>query len=99
MNKKHFLVVILDDHTNGDKTSIESILNKALDWIEITPKTWLLWSSSTSKRWLQRLQTYLPNDALIFVSEVNLEDRAGALPSAVWKFIDEKLYPGIKKQD
>lgn len=84
---KHFIILNLDSYRRDLSEELRPVLDKALDWIEITPNSWLLWTSSSSKKWLERIRGSNLRVDHLFVAEINPEDRAGRLPDEVWRFI------------
>lgn len=87
MPAKHF--VIISVATGKDKVTdrIRPLLDRAIDWIEISPLSWLAWTSSSSVAWLKRLKSSSVTFDSVFVIEVNPSDRAGEMPNNFWEFI------------
>jgi hypothetical protein len=84
---KHFVLISLDSK-EGDLTErLRRLLDRAIDWIELTPNSWLLWTSTSSNGWLKRLKASEISFENAFIIEVNPADRAGVMPDEVWKFI------------
>jgi hypothetical protein len=67
---------------------IEAILNGANDWLRYAPNCWLIYTSQTADAWYQHLAK-LPGmaDNTYFISEVNLQNRAGWLKPTSWEWI------------
>ena len=67
--------------------SIESTLDKALDWIRYAPNCYILYTTTDLPTWYSRLRKALREDDNIFVVELNIENRQGWLPKSVWEWI------------
>lgn len=91
MSKRHLILVKLDA-INGECSSsnFASILALSLDWIELSSGMWLVYTSSSSKKWVERFRRKIGVYDRIFVIEVNPDDRAGRWASDVWEFIKDK---------
>jgi hypothetical protein len=87
---RRLLIVAVDAAGPIDREKLIQRLNIAIDWLELMPNCWLLWTSSQSGKWLQRLRKYLPDGAELFICELNPEDHAGLMPAQVWDFIRQK---------
>ena len=88
--KKHFVMVSIDPREDSLTKKYRQVLDRAIDWIEISPNSWLLWTSTSSNGWLKRLKsTKIPFNRVLIV-EVNPADRAGVMPSEVWRFIRKR---------
>jgi hypothetical protein len=90
MSKSHFVAVHLYSDQVVKSSGFELALDRAKDWTLISDGAWLLWTSSSSKTWYQRLKPYLQGGENVLIIEVNPSDRAGRLPSRVWEFIKSK---------
>jgi hypothetical protein len=67
--------------------SIETQLEKALDWIRYMPTCYLLYTRTDAQTWYTRLRKVIDEDDHIFVVELNIENRQGWLPKTVWEWI------------
>lgn len=87
MTSKHFVMINVEtDHENVTER-LRPLLDRAIDWIEISPLSWLTWTSSSSKIWARRLKLSSVGFNSVFVVEINVADRAGEMPKNFWEFI------------
>jgi hypothetical protein len=87
---KHFVLFSLESLEKPLTAKMRKTLDRAIDWIEITPSSWLLWTSTSSSGWLKRFRETNISFENIFIVEVNPADRAGMMPQAVWDFIQKR---------
>ena len=87
MSNKGFVLVSVESAARGKAAEIQPILNKAIDWIEVKPLTWLLWTTSDSKRWYARLKPKIGQGERVFICAVDATNRSGWMPRAFWDFI------------
>jgi hypothetical protein len=97
MKKRHFIVLMVGPDAHSQSGLIEGVLGKSLAWVPLFPGSWLLWTSSTCEKWRTRLQPILGEDVQFFLSEANPRDRAGRMPSKVWKLIRSNLSSKIEE--
>jgi hypothetical protein len=90
MSDRHFIIITTDFSESVDQTSFTATLDKGIDWVQITPTTWLLWTKSSAEKWYIRMKQYAKPGNRIFICEVNPEDRSGFMPSSFWDFIKSK---------
>jgi hypothetical protein len=69
---------------------LEPIFDEADDWIRYAPNCWILWTSVSPKRWMERLEPILsPNDQVLII-RIDASSQAGVLPSSIWSWIKER---------
>ena len=90
MARKHFVIVSVETDRENVTERLRPLLNRAIDWMEVSPSSWLLWTSSSSSTWLRRIKLSSLKPTSIFVVEVNTADRAGEMPSNFWDFIRKR---------
>jgi hypothetical protein len=90
MSEKHFVIVLTDFDEPVDSDEFTATLNKAVDWIQFTPTSWLLWTTSSSEKWYARMKKYTKPGNRLFICEVNLDDRSGFMPKSFWDFVNRK---------
>lgn len=88
--RKQLLMLVIDAEGDFDRASLMEKLDLAIDWIEISGDTWLLWTSSSPKRWMDRLRRILEGAATFVVVEINAGNRAGVMHEQIAKFLQDK---------
>lgn len=89
MARRQFLMMTADfrDAPSDDDVLLEQ-LNKALDWIRLTPTSWLLFTSKDAKAWYARFRR-VSAKGRVFITRVDPSDRSGFVSRSVWEFIDK----------
>ena len=87
---RHFVIITVETDVSDLTQKLRARLDRAVDWIELTPTSWLLWTSTTSNGWLKRIRLSDIKFDSIFISEINPSDRAGLMPDQVWNFIRKR---------
>lgn len=91
MSKRHLILIKLDlDDGESSSETFATTLALSLDWIELCPGMWLVYTTSSSKKWVERFRKKIGTSSRIFVIEVNPNDRAGRWATDVWQFIKDK---------
>jgi hypothetical protein len=67
--------------------NIQTVLNKALDWVRYAPNCYILYTTTDVETWYIRLRKVIHENDHIFVVELNIENRQGWLPKSVWEWI------------
>jgi hypothetical protein len=91
MSDFRFIVVSWD--TKGRDRDEEQFLKKldrARDWIKFRDKSWLVYTSVSSKTWYERLKPHIGDRDNLFVVSVDITDRGGWMPRAFWDFVKSK---------
>ena len=91
MSNRHFVIVTLDTKANGRSRDLQGTLNRAADWIEIKPDTWLLWTGVSAKSWYFRFKPQLQDGERLFACRIDHVDRGGLMPGAFWDFVKGKV--------
>ncbi len=93
MKAKFYLLYLMPrTGLQPDDPRIGRQLNKALDWIGITPNTWILHSTSTPEKLCERFKGLVQPGGRIFVCELNLAPghRSGWMNGKFWTWIKER---------
>ncbi len=88
--RKQLLMLVIDAENDFNRDALKKKLDLAIDWIEVTATTWLLWTSSSPSKWMERLRRILAGTATFVVVEVNAGNRAGVMHGQVATFLQEK---------
>jgi hypothetical protein len=67
--------------------SIQTVLNKALDWVRYAPNCYILYTTTDVETWYVLLRKVIHEKDHIFIVELNIENREGWLPKSVWEWI------------
>ena len=89
--KKDFLLIQLMEETGFDEKDFVKELNKAADWVQVSSKTWLVWTGRSPSLWHNRIKPALRGDQSCLIIKSDLSIRAGKMPSSFWEFIKKKL--------
>ncbi|OCC02400.1 hypothetical protein BA190_24050 [Labrys sp. WJW] len=89
MAEPRFMLVQLPRRASLPSEKIRPVLDKALDWIEVSPNTWLLWTSSSAERWYKRLERKFGPNTRFFIAAIDPENRHGRMPESFWEFLDK----------
>jgi hypothetical protein len=90
MSERHFIIVSTDFREPVDPKRFTATLDQAIDWIQLMPTGWLLWTNSSSEKWYARMKRYIKPGNRVFICAVNIEDRSGFMPADFWQFIKSK---------
>lgn len=89
MSKRQFLIMTADFMgVPPDDDILLEQLNKGLDWIRLTPTSWLLFTSKDAKAWYARFRKISPKGR-VFITRVDPSERSGWMSKSVWEFIDK----------
>ena len=86
--RRRFLILLADfkDQEEPDPDVLVKQLDLALDWVRLTPTSWLLYTSKDPKTWYARFRKVSENGR-VFISQVSGSERSGYMPKLVWEFI------------
>ena len=87
MSSKRFLMISIDPEVTFDLGVLERELDKAADWVQFFPHSWLVFTGRTSKTWYRRIQTVVGERRRIFVCAVDVNSRGGYMPRPFWDFL------------
>lgn len=74
-----------DDDVSTDK--VERKLDLALDWIQISKRNFIVYSSKDADAWYERLAPLCRRDGNLFVCRLDVTDRQGWMPKAFWDWL------------
>lgn len=72
------------------KTWEEKVFANALDWMRYAPNCWIVYTSSDTNKWMERIKPYLKNEDYVFISKIELANKQGWLPKWCWEWLDKK---------
>ena len=83
-------MIVVDAGEAYDLGALTNKLDLAIDWIQILPSSWLVYTTTSAQKWVDRLKTVLPSETTYFAAEVSTSDWAGKVPAAVSVFMKRK---------
>jgi hypothetical protein len=86
-----FLHIGFRFRSDPDLEELEKTFDNALDWYRYAPNCWVVWTSSSPERWYSRLKKHLEKGDRVFISELNIAERSGWMPSGFWEFLKSHL--------
>jgi len=89
MSGAKFMMIQLPRRTKVDEEKIRPVLDKALDWIEISPNSWIVWTSSSPERWYSRIKKSFGEKTRIFICSIDASERHGWMPKEFWNFLNK----------
>ena len=87
--KKQFLSVTFKWSGASKVDELSPVFDKAIDWLRYAPNCWILWTSSSPQKWLERIKPHLGDGDHVFIVSVNIKERAGWLPKSTWEWLDK----------
>ncbi|MFT8806202.1 MAG: hypothetical protein ABF876_12680 [Acetobacter aceti] len=91
MPKKLLMLAMSPKKGIVETSDIHDALDRALDWLQISPNCWLLFTSSDSDKWFDRIKKITEKWGDNFlIMELNPHHRQGWLKSSVWDWINER---------
>jgi hypothetical protein len=80
-------MVVMDARKRYDVEALVGKLDLAVDWVQVVPSSWLLWTTSSPAKWMERLRKVLPEDTTILITQINPDERAGVVDEVVATFL------------
>jgi hypothetical protein len=87
---RQFMLIQLAKRSSVDTDRIRPILDKAVDWIQVSANTWVVWTSSSPVRWHERIKKIFGSEIRVLVVVIDAEQRSGRMPKAFWDFLRTK---------
>jgi hypothetical protein len=81
-----------EDGRSAPTKEIQSVLNKARDWVRYAPNNYILYTTSDVEVWYNRLKKVIHEDDSVFIVEINIENRQGWIPGKVWDWIKKDRF-------
>jgi hypothetical protein len=87
---KRFLHISFNFADGDPRTAkLKPLFDRAPDWFRYTPTCWIVWTSSSSKKWYERLRPYIKDEDSMFIVEINPEERQGWMNRSFWDWLNE----------
>lgn len=93
-----FLIINIHLCEEVEQDKFKKVLDKALDWVQCLPNSYIVKTTSDPDKWYVRLRQALGTENQFFVSVVDLTQRQGWLADWVWDWI-MKNEPNVKQPD
>lgn len=93
MSTANFYIVhvVLPKKTTSEE--LEKIMNKALDWYQISENTWVLYSTSNATKWYARLSPLVKDSGRVFICKLDKSDRKGWMDRSFWQWMRKDRNP------
>jgi hypothetical protein len=69
------------------RKSIEKTLRTALAWYRCDSNTWIICTVKDARIWYARLGKHVKPGGHVFISRLDVSDRAGWMPKAFWEWM------------
>jgi hypothetical protein len=93
VSKGLFYVVHLSASVTATEDDVKTIMNKALDWYQVSENFWVLYSTSHAKLWRQRLKPVVKEDGRVFICALDHKNRAGWMGKQFWEWLRKDRAP------
>jgi hypothetical protein len=71
---------------------LDVVFNDALDWIRYSPNCWIVWTTTDSQGWYNRLVNHITTVDRVFICELNVTNKHGWMDKWVWEWF-QKVRP------
>jgi len=68
---------------------VEKQMDHALDWYRIKPDLWIVWSTSNSEKWYERLTPIVKTGGHVLICELDQNNRQGWMPKEFWDWFQK----------
>jgi len=69
---------------------VEKKMNLALDWFRYDRNCYVVYSTSDTDKWLERLKPLFYPKGRVFISELNIRNRNGWMTKDFWDWLKKK---------
>ena len=95
--RHRFLLVLFTWHGHPKTKELEPLFGTAIDWLRISPNTWILYTSNDAELWFSYINRYLSKagdtEDFVIISELNLsvpgDTYSGWQTKMVWDWIQK----------
>jgi hypothetical protein len=82
-----FYMIYLERDPSVSYEDVAEKMNLAIDWFRINPRVWIVYSTSDSEKWYQRLRKLAGESGSLFICKLDISDRQGWITSGFWDWI------------
>lgn len=86
----HFLHVFVKPNHGVSRNDIETVLNKAKDWIRYGDGVYIVYTGMDSATWKRRLIGLAKPDGYLFIAELDMKAAKGFMASSFWDWVKSK---------
>jgi hypothetical protein len=88
---KQFLHISFKFSDNDPKIEkLKPVFNKAIDWFRYTSNCWIVWTSSSSEKWYDRLRPLIKDEDSMFIVRLDMSERQGWMSKSAWEWMNTK---------
>jgi hypothetical protein len=88
-SRPRFLLVTFAWSAPKQTDQLRPVFDVAIDWIRYMPSCWIIYTTTRTSWWYERIRHYMVQDDRVFICELNLKESAGWLDTWVWDWINK----------
>jgi hypothetical protein len=69
---------------------IEKKMNLAIDWFRYAPNCYVVYSTSDTDKWYERLKPLFDSNGRFLIMELNVNNRFGWMTKDFWEWLSKK---------
>jgi hypothetical protein len=92
----HFLNVYIVPNNDVSRKDVETVLNKAKDWIRYGTGNYIVYTNADVQKWKTRLISLAKPQGNLLVVKLDIRERSGFMSDKLWLWLNSKP-EGIKR--
>jgi len=89
MTAKYLLISFKFSEGPPKVKELEPVFDNAIDWFRYSSTAWIVWSTSDSERWYERLRPHISDKDSMFIAALDAKDRQGWMSKSFWDWINQ----------
>ena len=82
-----FISIFINPKKGVATEDFEKKMNLAVDWYRYHDNAYVVYTTSSVDKWQERLLEFVKDDGILFICELNIEQRSGFMNTAFWDWL------------
>jgi hypothetical protein len=89
MADPNFYVIYLDRDPGMSVDDVNKVIDRALNWFRLSPKVWVVYTTSDAEKWYGRLKHLVKDEGNVFICKLDISERQGWMSREFWSWFQE----------
>lgn len=90
MAEANYYMIYIERRSDVSYDDLKRKMDLANDWYRLQESLWIVYSTSSSEKWYERLSPLVKDTGNVFICRLDIEARQGWMLKTFWKWLNRE---------